>query len=553
MIKKRKNVKKIAGVLLILIIFSGFYAATKDIYFEIAKNIDIFTRVYKEITFNYVDGINPSEFLRSGIRGMLQTLDPYTTFMDERRQEDIELITNGKYGGVGISVGVRNDKVTIIEVIDGYSAQRQGIKAGDVIFSVDSVEFSAKNYEDLSSFVKGEPGSFVKIKIQRHGVDNPIEFNLVREEIQIKNVTFYGFVPENSNNAYIRLSGFTRTAGNELRNAINDLKSQKDIESLILDLRGNPGGLLDVAVEVSNKFIKKGELIVTTKGRDSASIKRYYTTEEPMLPDVQLVVLINENSASASEIVAGAIQDHDRGIIVGTKSFGKGLVQTISPLSYNTSIKITTARYYTPSGRSIQKIDYSKNNKVILNSDSVIASAFSTDNKRIVYSAGGINPDSTVQQTKMPGIMLDLLAKGLFFEFATAFIAGRGESANLPGDDELFDEFLKFVKSRNYKYESEEVKQLEKYIVNLENDKNYLHLVPKLNTLRNDIEAINSSNFAPYKDTILAELKSDILGRIFGSKVKIEFSLKHDLQFNSATLILKDRITYNKLLGITGK
>ncbi|MBE2280266.1 MAG: S41 family peptidase [Ignavibacteriaceae bacterium] len=545
--------KKIAGVLLILIIFSGFYAATKDIYFEIAKNIDIFTRVYKEITFNYVDGINPSEFLRSGIRGMLQSLDPYTTFMDERRQEDIELITNGKYGGVGISVGVRNDKVTIIEVIDGYSAQRQGIKAGDVIFAVDSVEFSAKNYEDLSSFVKGEPGTFVKIKILRHGVENPIEYNLVREEIQIKNVTFYGFVPENSNNAYIRLSGFTRTAGNELRNAINELKSQKEIKSLILDLRGNPGGLLDVAVEISNKFIKKGELIVSTKGRDSTSIKRYYTTEEAMLPDVPLVVLINENSASASEIVAGAIQDHDRGIIVGTKSFGKGLVQTISPLSYNTSIKITTARYYTPSGRSIQKIDYSKNNKVISNSDSVIASAFTTDNKRIVYSAGGINPDSTVEQTKMPGIMLDLLAKGFFFEFATAFIAGRGETANLPGDDELFDEFLKFVKSRNYKYESEEVKQLEKYIVNLENDKNYLHLVPKLNTLRNDIEAINSSNFAPYKDAILAELKSDILGRILGTKVKIEFSLNNDAQFNSAVIILNDRITYNKLLGITGK
>lgn len=343
----------------------GFIYSNRDIYFEITKNLELFGKVYKEISFNYVDEIDPQEFMRAGIKGMLSKLDPYTVFIDEKNQDDIDLLTNGKYGGVGLSIGVRNDKVTILEILDGYSAQKQGLRVGDVITSVGDKSVSVEKIDEISSLVKGEPGTSVQIKVLRSNESDTLIFNLIREEVIIKNVAFADFFPENSGNVYIKLTNFSRSAGDELRNALRELKSKKEISSIVLDLRGNPGGLLDVAVDVCDKFLNKDVLIVSTRGKDISSEKKYFANEEPLAGTEKLVVLINGNSASASEIVAGAIQDHDRGVILGTQSFGKGLVQTITPLSFNTSLKITTAKYYTPSGRCIQKVDYSKDNKVI--------------------------------------------------------------------------------------------------------------------------------------------------------------------------------------------
>jgi carboxyl-terminal processing protease len=288
-----------------LLLLTGFYAAG-DIYFEISKNIDLFGKIYKEVSFNYVDEINPDEFMEAGIQGMLNSLDPYTVYMDENRKDEIDLITNGKYGGIGISVGVRGDRVTVVEVYDGYAAQRQGIKVGDVIIEAGGEAITADKSKELSKFIKGEPGSKVVVKVLRN-IKDTIDFNLIREEIIVKNVSFYGFYPEESNIAYIKLSGFSRSAGEEIRKAIKDLRTQKPVESVVLDLRGNPGGLLDIAVDVSNKFLTEKTLIVSTKGRTEESLKKYYAAQQPILPDEKLVVLVNENSASASEIVAGAI------------------------------------------------------------------------------------------------------------------------------------------------------------------------------------------------------------------------------------------------------
>ena len=410
--------KRILLSFLVFIFFCGFFPGNDDVYFEVSRNIDLFGKVYKEIAFNYVDEINPEKFMQAGIAGMLKTLDPYTIFIDANRKDEIDLITNGKYGGVGISIGVRGDNVTIIEILDGYSAQKQGLRIGDVLIEAGGTTVSSQNVDDVSSLVKGEPGTMVKLKIVRNENKDTIDFNLVREEVIIKNLTFYGFYPDNSNNAYIKLSNFSRSAGDELKKALKELRSQREIKSVVLDLRGNPGGLLDVAVDICDKFLEKELLIVSTKGRDYASEKKYFSMQEPMFGDGKLAVLVNEGSASASEILAGAIQDHDRGIILGIKTFGKGLVQTVTPLNFNTSLKITTAKYYTPSGRCIQKIDYSKKNKVFTGEDSIVTSSFLTDNKRTVYSGGGITPDSIVNFEIEGEITRDLLAKGLFFQFA---------------------------------------------------------------------------------------------------------------------------------------
>ncbi|MCW8824778.1 MAG: S41 family peptidase, partial [Ignavibacteriaceae bacterium] len=362
----KKKLKWILGFLFIGILVTGFYPGRGDIYFEISKNLDLLGRVYKEIAFNYVDQVDPEKFLRAGIQGMLSSLDPYTIFIDEKKIEDIDLITNGKYGGVGISIGIRGDDVTVVEVMDGYAAQRQGIRIGDIIIEAGGKKISPKNIDEISSLVKGEPGSTVELKVIRNELQDTIQFNLVREEVLVKNVTYSGFYPENSNNVYLKLSNFSRSASDEIKKTIKELKDQKQINSIVFDLRGNPGGLLDIAVDICDKFLPRDQLVVSTRGRDSSSVKKYFSQEEPIVNnDVKIILLINGGSASASEIVAGALQDHDRAVILGTKSFGKGLVQTITPLSYNTSLKITTAKYYTPSGRCIQRIDYSEGSEII--------------------------------------------------------------------------------------------------------------------------------------------------------------------------------------------
>jgi carboxyl-terminal processing protease len=540
--------------LIILIVFllipiTGFIYSNRDLYFEISKNIDIFTRVYKEITFNYVDEINPEQFLRAGIRGMLNTLDPYTVFIDEKRKDDIDVITNGKYGGVGISIGIRDNNVTIMELMDGYSAQRQGLRVGDIIYQVESTIISKDNFDDVSYLVKGEPGTSVNVKIIR-GTSDSLTFNLIREEIIVKNIPFYGFYPENSNNAYIKLNGFTRSAGDEFRKVLSELKKEKEVHSIILDLRGNPGGLLDVAVDISNKFIKKGELIVSTKGRDSNSVKHFYATQEPMFSDTKLIVLVNEGSASASEIVAGAIQDHDRGIILGTKTFGKGLVQTITPLSYNTSLKITTAKYFTPSGRCIQKIDYSQKNSVISKYDTLLVNSFSTDNKRRVYSSGGIAPDSLVEEGNYSELLKDLMAKGLIFKFANDYFS---KNQNLTYDQltigQLFTQFKDFLIKNDYQFISPQEKKLNELLNSISNETRFSSLKSKLENFIPELKSEMYLSIDSNKKEISIFLHQEIASRYLGSEGRIKSFLDSDHQFQTALKLFGNELAFNKILN----
>ncbi|HQI41380.1 MAG TPA: S41 family peptidase [Ignavibacteriaceae bacterium] len=542
--------------LLIVVTISafGFIISNKDIYFEITKNLELFGKVYKEISFNYVDEVDPKEFMRAGIKGMLSKLDPYTVFIDEKNQDDIDLLTNGKYGGVGISIGVRNDKVTILEILDGYSAQKQGLRVGDVITSVGDKSVSVDKIDEISSLVKGEPGTSVQLKVLRSNESDTLIFNLIREEVIIKNVAFADFYPENSGNVYIKLTNFSRSAGDELRNALRELKNKKEINSIVLDLRGNPGGLLDVAVDVCDKFLNKDVLIVSTRGKDLNSEKKYFAKEEPLAGNEKLVVLINGNSASASEIVAGAIQDHDRGVILGTQSFGKGLVQTITPLSFNTSLKITTAKYYTPSGRCIQKVDYSMNNKVIPEHDSLKKDIFSTDNKRTVYSAGGITPDTVVEYSIKSDLLKDLLAKGKIFDFADKYYY-KNEKSDFKKIDEkkLIAEFKQYLKDSDYKYESETEKKFNELTKTINEKNKTNNIESSLQKIKADLNKIYENEFNDFTKEIISELKIEIASRYFGTNGAIKERLVYDKQFNAALNIFSDKNTYSKLLNSSSK
>jgi carboxyl-terminal processing protease len=546
----RRNIYKFLISGIVLVVFSGFFNGKSDIYFEINKNIDLFGRIYKEVAFNYVDNVDPEEFMRAGVRGMLGSLDPYTIFIDENKKEDFDLITNGKYGGVGISIGIRADKVTIIEVIDGYSAQRQGVRVGDVLIEASGEKITPDNADDISQLVKGNPGTIVNLKVMRNGNKDTLSFNLVREEVQVKSLAYYGFYPGNSNNVYLKLTSFSRSASDEVLNALKELKAKKEIKSVVLDLRSNPGGLLDVAVDICENFLPKNDLIVSTKGRDDASRKSYSSTQEPLLSQAKLIVLINENSASASEIVAGAIQDHDRGIILGTKSFGKGLVQTITPLDYNTSLKITTAKYYTPSGRCIQKIDYAEHNKAISEIDTVIKSTYHTEHKRTVYSAGGITPDTTIKAPVESEIVKDLLAKGLFFQYADHYYyLHPTEKYSSLSDEKLYNDFENYLTEQKYKYRSTAEDQVNQILTQLDGKSSTKSIVDGLSKVKKEFEKLGSGELKANKDEVQNEIRIELAARYKGNDGKDEESLGKDTQFQTALKIISDSRAYNKLLN----
>ena len=534
-----------------VILVTGFATVNSDIYFNIAKSIDTFGKVYREVSINYVDKINPENFMLAGIKGLLSSLDPYTTYIDETMKKDLDVITNGKYGGIGTSVGLRRNKITILDLMEGYPAQRQGLRVGDIIIKVDSIEVNKDNYEDLSKYLKGEPGKIVNLTIGREGIKDSLIFQLVLEEIVIKNVNFYGFIPEDGNIAYIKLSGFSRSAGNEVKNALLDLKSKKDIHSIILDLRGNPGGLLDQAIDVSEKFLNKGDIIVSVIGRDTSQISRYYSKETPLAEKSKLVVLVDGGTASASEIVAGAVEDHDRGVIVGEKSFGKGLVQTVLPLSFNTSLKITTAKYYTPSGRCIQEIDYSKNDEIFNDSKSESLSKFFTNNNREVFANGGITPDSIVSNSSQSKQVQTLLARGIFFQFATNYFNGNSVT-NIDKLDEskLFNELLIYLSEHKFDYTSQSEKLLEELKKIALEEKMDKDILTSISDLDKKYKTEEISELEKHKSEIICEIKMELAARISGREGRILQSLKNDKQFKVALSILNDNLLYNKILGV---
>jgi carboxyl-terminal processing protease len=544
-----KGKKIIIAVAVASVFVLGFVAADVDFFLRINKSIDIFGRVYRELTLNYVDELDPEKLMRTGIDGMLGGLDPYTTFIGEGEGDDVELITTGKYAGIGITIGIRDGYVTIVTLMEGYAAERQGLQVGDRIIEIDGVMISGAKPEQVRSLTRGEPGTIVQMKVEREGESEPLEFAIVREEIKIKNISFAGFVDEGI--AYVRLDRFSRGAGDELRTSIKDLNSKGSIKGLILDLRENPGGLLETAVDVASKFLPQASPVVSTRGRQQGTERKYTVREEPILKAEPLVVLVSRNSASASEIVAGAIQDLDRGVILGTRTFGKGLVQTVTSLVYNTQLKVTTAKYYTPSNRSIQEVDYMHKGKdgLFKTTPDSLKRQFQTAGGRPVYELGGVAPDTVVEKNEPSPLHRELLRKSMIFKFATAWATTRkDDSGKTSSDDVLMREFQAFVAEREFTYEDPgEVKLKE--LGEIAKNQSYTNAtLLEIERLSKQIEMEKRNAFDRNRKEILRALRMEIAARCEGERGRIAASLSDDAQLQTAISLLKDEKTYRRLL-----
>jgi carboxyl-terminal processing protease len=423
-------------------------------YFEISKNLDIFATLYREVNAYYVDDVDAGKLMRKAIDEMLNSLDPYTNYISESEIEDYRFQMTGQYGGIGSQIGQKDDYIMITDPYEGYPAQKEDLRAGDLLLEVDGNVVRGKNSSDISKLLKGQPGTKVKLKIRRDGEGDLIKV-LTREEIHVKNVPYSGMINEHT--GYIRLQSFTNDAGKEVRNALIELKKNTGLTSVILDVRGNPGGLLHESVNIVNVFVPQQTEIVSTKGKIKESDKTYKTLDQPVDTEIPLVVLTNRSSASASEIVSGSIQDLDRGVIIGTRTFGKGLVQNTRPLSYGTQVKITTAKYYTPSGRCIQALDYSHRNEdgsVGVVADS-LKKEFKTKNGRKVYDGGGVAPDIIVEHKNYSKITESLLTKQLIFDFATRYRASHPSIASAKEfrlTDKDFEDFKQYITGKEYDY-----------------------------------------------------------------------------------------------------
>jgi len=539
--------------LMAVIVSLGFVLVRDgDFLLKIYRGIDVFGKVYKEVASNYVDEIDPDKFMRAGIDGMLKTLDPYTVYIDEREHDEIDLVTTGRYGGVGITVGIRDGSITVVGLLEGFSAAKHGIQIGDRILEIDGMTLVGASFDAVRSKVRGVPGTEIRMRVAREGEQELLEFVLLREEIPVRNVPYSGFVSPGI--GYIRLERFSRTAGDDVRMAIRELSSQGQLQGLILDLRDNPGGLLDMAVDVASKFLPESSLVVTTKGRRKDTDRQYFSIGKPMVPDVPVAVLVDRGSASASEIVAGAMQDLDRGIIVGSRTFGKGLVQTITRLSESTSLKITTGRYFTPSGRSIQEIDYfhrTEDGDILILPDS-LRREFRTSHNRSVFEGGGIEPDSAVNGQAGSPFAGALMEKAMFFKYANRF-ASRAKT--LPEDFEAGAEILKdfenYANESGFSFKDELLDRLSEMQESARKGNYGPMVMDKISELRHTLSQESRRHFQRHENEIRRLLTLEIIGRINGEKGRIKAALKNDPQVEAAVSLVRGRRTYQQILSGT--
>jgi len=528
-----------------------------EYYAKIKKGLTYFRKVYERVQSNYVEEIDPYEFVKSGIDGMLGTLDPYTVFIEQEADARLRIITTGKYGGLGMEIGMRNNQVTVISPMENSPAEKAGIVAGDIIEKINGAPVSSLSPEKISNRLRGPVGSKVEIAFRRPGYDGEIILNLEREEIVIEDVSFADFVRPGI--AYFRLTGFTEKAYSELYDEIERLNNSRKIEYLILDLRGNSGGLLEAAVDVASIFLPKGTSVVSTRGiRDG---EHYFkTTNDPLLPTTPMAVMVDGGSASASEIVAGALQDLDRAIIVGTETFGKGLVQKVYNIDKdsNTKIKITTAKYYIPSGRCVQKQDYSKNNDVFFHTEvdsqgetSVSPEVFYTANKRLVYEKGGITPDRYVPGDSLDYLITELWRKSLPFNFAVTYHSQHPEWKAESGiTDNIFTDFLEYLSEEKFSYSLEGEREIQKFI-DLAGKNRYPDSVSQqAELLLEQLNAIKQDHLIANKESIGEVLFNELAEKYYGSKDKFQYTLIYDEQIDAAIENLTDQNSYRKILAI---
>jgi len=544
-----KNKYKYGFLGIILIVSLGLYAFQDSVYFKINKAFDIFGALYREIAANYVTEVDVDELMKSGIQGMLQSLDPYTVFYEEAETETIDMLTTGSYVGVGISVNILDSMLTVVDVNEGYSVQKSGLRVGDRIYKIDSTFVLRSTSEDLRDFTKGIPGTQLKMWVIRDGTSDTLLFTLKREQIQLKNISYYGII---DSVAYIKLEGFTKSSADELRTALYTLKNRYKFSGIMLDLRDNPGGLLESAVSVCEMFVPKSSTIVTTKGRNNEY--SYKSMVEPIVPTTPLVVLINQRSASASEVVAGAIQDLDRGVIVGRLSYGKALVQSIFALPYQTNLKITTAKYFTPSGRCIQRLNLiNKRFSKDKNGDNIIdTNVFYTSGGRKVLEYKGIMPDTTVDEEHIPEQIKSLAENNYFFDFANIYCSNLNSlPENFKADTKLVDNFIKYVEKHGKSNKSYMDVRLESLAKAAKEEGFSEYFSKQLGSLGKKITDEEKIILKKNSDLVERILNMEILRRLGTDESFFKENLAHDKDVLTAIDIIKTS-RYKKILATTG-
>lgn len=539
--------KKLILSLLILGVLFGFKQA--DEYFEISKNLEIFGAVYKTINNEYVDEVNPGDLMKKGIDAMLSSLDPYTNYFNESQAEEAMIRQRGEYGGVGCRSKRIGDFIYITEVFEGLPADKAGLRVGDKILEINGKAFLNKNDEELGENLKGSPGTKASLLVDRQG--SQVKIEITREEIKIKNVSFYGFI--NPNTGYIKLDHFMNGAATEIKEALIKMKAQ-GIKQVVLDLRDNGGGLLHEAVNIVNIFVAMDEQVVVSKGRSKDAYREYKTLDPPVDQSIPLVVLVNDHSASASEIVCGAIQDLDRGIVIGRNTFGKGLVQNVIPLAYRNQMKITIAKYYIPSGRCIQLLDYSNkgaDGKAIAIADS-LRKKFKTRNGRVVLDGGGVRPDIAVDIAKQSNIVTALEKSNLIFEFANKY---RNEHPSIEAigtfkiDDELFNEFKTFVNGKTFSYKSATELSIDKLKASATEDHFNESIKLEIEQLEKSLLKAKNVEIESNKLEIKQMLKQEIASRYYYEKANILISFYEDPDILKALEIFANSINYMQILN----
>ena len=521
-------------------------------YFEIAKNLDIFASLFKEVNALYVDEVNPNKLMRTGIDAMLNSLDPYTNYIPEDEVEDFRTLNTGQYGGIGAITRLIGNRTVVTMVYEGYPAAKNGLKIGDEILKMDDIVLSKLTMEEANHLMRGQIGTNVKLTIKRPGTTSPVVLEFKRERVKVSNVPYFGMV--GSDVGFVQLTDFTPDAGKEVRNAVVSLK-EKGAKAIILDLRGNPGGLLLEAVNIVNIFIPKGNLVVSTKGKVEDSNYVYQTSNAPVDTEIPLAVLINRGSASASEIVAGTLQDYDRAVIIGEKSYGKGLVQLPRLLSYNSQVKITTAKYYTASGRCIQVLDYSHrraDGSVGAVPDS-LKKPFKTTHGRTVYDGGGIDPDLATQGQEAASITQALYSEGFLFDYATDYYVKHptiSPARDFTMTDAEYNDFVSWMKAKKYNYISPVEMQLNLLTEEAKRERATKELQPQIDKLKALVAEYRKSDLTNFKDQIKGLLEEDIVAHYYFERGATEVSFKTDQDIRKSIEIFADAPGYKKILNL---
>lgn len=545
----RKFLLGVIAVICAITLFS--FSQLSDNYFDIARNLDIFSTMIKELNANYVDELDPEELVVEGIDAMLESLDPYTDFIPESELESYRTSTTGEYGGIGAIVGKKKGVSTVVMPYADFPAYKSGLRIGDQILKIDGKDLSELSTSEVSDLLKGKPNTTLTLQVQRYGTEKPFEITLERAKITINNVTYAGMFDDEI--GFIRLSEFTTHAGSEVAEALNKLKDE-GATKIILDLRGNPGGLLNEAVNVSNVFIPKGKEIVSTKGKSATVGQAYKALQTATDAEIPMAVLISNGTASAAEIVSGSIQDYDRGVLVGKKTYGKGLVQGTRQLPYDAQLKLTTAKYYIPSGRCIQAIDYTHRNpdgSVGKIPDSLKV-AFKTQNGRTVYDGGGIDPDIPVEIDYYSNLLLNFVNQNILFDYATKYHYEHAEITNARKfelSDEEYVDFMEWAKGKDLEFSSEmdrAIKALEKIS---KNEKYYDGLKNQIDELKDKLDNVRRSYLLDFKEEVKVMLEEEIVSRYYLHTGVVEASLDHDPAVVQAAEVLKDQDRYNKLLA----